>query len=57
MKLLSMSHYSESLKALYAYLQETTEYDYGAVLAGILSLIMAEVGVTQFCPSALPQQS
>ncbi|KAK5061649.1 hypothetical protein LTR44_003021 [Exophiala sp. CCFEE 6388] len=42
MKVLSMSHYSESLKALSAYLQQTTEYDYGAVLAGILSLIMAE---------------
>ncbi|EXJ94894.1 hypothetical protein A1O1_00012 [Capronia coronata CBS 617.96] len=42
MKVLAMGHYSESLKALSTYLSETTEYDYGAVLASILSLIMAE---------------
>jgi hypothetical protein len=46
MKVLAMGHYSESLKALSTYLSQTMEYDYGAVIASILSLIMAEVSKT-----------
>jgi hypothetical protein len=51
MSVLAMSHYALSLRALSVYLTETSEYDYGAVLASILSLIMAEVSVQQVLSS------
>ncbi|KIW45045.1 uncharacterized protein PV06_03466 [Exophiala oligosperma] len=47
MSVLAKGHYALSLRSLSTYLSQNSEYEYGAVLASMLSLIMAEVSVSQ----------
>ncbi|KAJ9642594.1 hypothetical protein H2204_002242 [Knufia peltigerae] len=42
MSVLAKGHYALSLRSLSTYLSQNSEYEYGAVLASMLSLIMAE---------------
>lgn len=47
MSVLAKCNYALSLRSLSMYLSQTSDYDYGAVLASMLSLIMAEVSTSQ----------